>query len=126
MRHGACLPCTLHGKVPVKKKGWKAGAGPPGAGSGCRGTAWPGEQSPRLGAAGTPGLAQAEVMGGTGGGWAAASRAGRVSLLHDVGVQMLSAWAADGQGLLSLWEAEEMEALSLWDSAKLPGMLSSV
>lgn len=91
--------------VPVKKKGWKAGARPLGEVSGCRGMAWldtPGEQSPRLGgmagrhpgALGTPGLAHAETaaMVGTGGGLAAASGAGKVSLLlHDVGVQMLSA-----------------------------------
>lgn len=89
----------------MKKKGWKAGAGPPGEVLGCRGTAWPdtpGEQSPRLGGMaggqpgplGTPGLAHAEasVTLGTGGGLAAASGAGEVSsLLHDVGVQMLSA-----------------------------------
>lgn len=124
----------------MKKKGWKAGVEPLGEVSGSKGMAWldiPGEQSPRLrgmaaehtGLLGTPGVAHAEaaVTVGMGGGPAAASGAGKASsLLHDVGVQMLSAWVADGQGLASLWEAEEMEALSFWDSAKLPGMLSSV
>lgn len=124
----------------MKKKGWKADAGPLGEVLGCRGTAWPdtpGERKPRLGGmaggqlglGGTPGLAHTEagVVMGTGAGLAAALAAGEVSsLLQDVGVQMLSASGADGQGLVSLWEAEEMEALSFWDSAKLPGMLSSL
>lgn len=89
----------------MKKKGWKAGAEPLGEVSGCKGMAWlgtPGEQSPRLGGMaggqpgplGTPGVAHAEaaVTVGMGGGPAAASGAGKASsLLHDVGVQMLSA-----------------------------------
>lgn len=95
----------LYGNVPVKKKGWKAGVEPLGEVSGSKGMAWldiPGEQSPRLrgmaaehtGLLGTPGVAHAEaaVTVGMGGGPAAASGAGKASsLLHDVGVQMLSA-----------------------------------
>lgn len=125
----------------MKKKGWKADAGPLGEVLGCRGTAWldtRGEQSPRLGAVaggqpgpwGSPGLAHTEavvMVVGTVAGLAVVVGAGKVSsLLQDVGVQMLSASGADGQGLGSLWEAEEMEVLSFWDSAKLPGMLSSL
>lgn len=134
------LPCMLYGRVPVKKKGWNVGAGPVGELSLCRGTACldaTGENRPLLWGKGgwqtgpfcTSGLMDfgAAIVADGAGSCSAASSAGKSSsLLHDVGVRMLSTWVADEQGLVSHWEAEEVEALSFWDSAKLPGMLSSV
>lgn len=125
----------LYGNVPVKKTGWKAGAGPVGEVSGCRGAV--GEQSPALrvragrqmgplGALGSACFGAPRAADGAGGSAAASSAGKSSSLLHDVGVHVLSTWAADEEGLVSHWEAEEMEALSIWDSAKPSGMLSSV
>lgn len=137
--NGMALPCMLHGRAPVKNRGWNAGAGPVGELSACSGVAGSdatGEMSPvpwgrggrRAGPLGASGRTHFGAVGAAGGAGScsAASSAGKSSsLLPDEGVRMLSAWGAEELGLASHWGGGEVEALPLWDPAKLPAMLSS-